>query len=184
MIQPKLKKINYGRAIQCISKYCKYTKNTSDDSEKSKWVIRIKIDKIQLLEKNITMDDIHYAIKNSYGDEVSCIYSDYNSDNLIFRLRLDSILSKKGKNKIDTLDQSDEIYLLKNFQDQLLNNLVIRGVKKLSKVILRKLQNMMTLENGNFVKKDNWVLDTVGTNLMDILALDYIDTKRTISIIL
>ena len=168
-------------AFQNIVNECIEEEVSSDDSEKSKWVIRIKIDKIQLLEKNITMDDIHYAIKNSYGDEVSCIYSDYNSDNLIFRLRLDSILSKKGKNKIDTLDQSDEIYLLKNFQDQLLNNLVIRGVKKLSKVILRKLQNIMTLDNGNFVKKDKWVLDTVGTNLMDILALDYIDTKRTIS---
>ena len=96
-------------------------------------------------------------------------------------MRLESVLSKKGKNKLDTLDQSDEIYLLKNFQDQLLNNLVIRGVKKLSKVILRKLQNVMTIENGNYVKKDNWVLDTVGSNLMDILALDYIDTKRTIS---
>tara|TARA_B100000963_G_scaffold361863_1_gene400382 strand:+ start:1808 stop:6334 length:4527 start_codon:yes stop_codon:yes gene_type:complete len=168
-------------AFQNIVNECIEEEVSNDDSEKSKWVIRIKIDKIQLLEKNITMDDIHYAIKNSYGDEVSCIYSDYNSDNLIFRLRLESILSKKGKNKTDTLDQSDEIYLLKNFQDQLLNNLVIRGVKKLSKVILRKLQNIMTLDNGNFVKKDKWVLDTVGTNLMDILALDYIDTKRTIS---
>ena len=43
-----------------------------------------------MFDKNITMDDINYAIKNSY-DEVSCIYSDYNSDNLIFRIRLNII---------------------------------------------------------------------------------------------
>jgi DNA-directed RNA polymerase II subunit RPB1 len=30
-------------------------------------------------------------------------------------------------------------------------------------------------------KKDIWVLDTVGTNLLEILALDYIDKKRTFS---
>ena len=29
----------------------------------------------------------------------------------------------------------------------------------------------MTLDKGKFVKKDKWVLDTDGTNLMDILAL-------------
>jgi hypothetical protein len=28
----------------------------------------------------------------------------------------------------ESLDQTDEIYLLKNFQDTLLNNIVLRGV--------------------------------------------------------
>ena len=60
------------------------------------------------------MDDIHYTLKNCYGDEVSCIYNDYNSDNLIFRIRL-TVIKKKGKNKIDTLDESDEIHILKKF---------------------------------------------------------------------
>ena len=34
---------------------------------------------------------------------------------------------------------------------------------------------------GTFKKQDIWVLDTVGTNMMDVLALGYIDAKRTIS---
>jgi DNA-directed RNA polymerase II subunit RPB1 len=152
---------------------------TSD--KKSKWIVRLELDKETMLEKNITMDDINYAIRNSYDDEVSCVYSDYNSDKLIFRLRLDSITSKKKGVKANTLDQSDEIYYLKNFQDNLLDNLVLRGVKNISKVILRKLQNVMTLEEGNYNKKDMWVLDTVGTNLLDVLALDYIDSVKTIS---
>jgi len=29
-----------------------------------------------------------------------------------------------------TLDQQDEIYMLKNFQEQLLDHMVLRGVKK------------------------------------------------------
>ena len=90
-------------------------------------------------------------------------------------------MSKKKSAKVNTLDQSDEIYYLKNFQDNLLDNLVLRGVKNISKVILRKLQNVMTLEEGNYNKKDMWVLDTVGTNLLDVLALDYIDSVNTIS---
>ena len=41
----------------------------------------------KLLDKNITMDDIHFALKNSsYGDKIHCVYSDYNSDKLVFRI--------------------------------------------------------------------------------------------------
>ena len=34
---------------------------------------------------------------------------------------------------------------------------------------------------GKYVNEETWVLDTVGTNLQDVLALDYIDVKRTTS---
>ena len=35
--------------------------------------------------------------------------------------------------------------------------------------------------NGVYKKQDIWVLDTVGTNLLDILSIDYIDSNRTFS---
>jgi DNA-directed RNA polymerase II subunit RPB1 len=71
--------------------------------------------------------------------------------------------------------------MLKNFQDQMLTNIVIRGIKNIDKVNIRTIRNNYTEENGQYVKKDIWVLDTVGTNLMDVLSLDYIDNKRTFS---
>jgi DNA-directed RNA polymerase II subunit RPB1 len=151
---------------------------------KSKWLIRMEIDAETLLEKNITMDDIHFAITNAYGNETSCIYSDYNDNKLVFRLRLNSeILNKKRKKggPPDTLDQSDDIYLLRNFQDTLLNNVVLRGVTKIRNVTARKLQNCVIKEEGKYVRKDTWVLDTTGTNLMSVMALDYIDANRTYS---
>jgi len=36
-------------------------------------------------------------------------------------------------------------------------------------------------EDGKYVKNDIWVLDTTGTNLLDVLALDYIDASRLYS---
>jgi len=94
--------------------------NGDDDNDpsKSKWIIRIEMDTETLLDKNITMDDIHFAITNSHGDEISCVYSDYNSDNLVFRIRLNEkiLKGKKPLNGIaDTLDQSDDIYMLRLF---------------------------------------------------------------------
>ena len=149
---------------------------------KSKWLIRIEIDAETLLEKNITMDDIHYAINQS-NDDINCIFSDMNSKNLVFRIRLNSSVFLKGKKKgfAETLDQSDHIYLLKNFQDNLLNNIVLRGVNGITNVNPRMLKNIVVKEDSKYVSKDTWILDTTGTNLLDLFALDFIDYTRTYS---
>ena len=161
---------------------------TSDATEaemqaKSKWLIRMEIDAEALLEKNITMDDIHFAITTSHSSETSCVFSDYNDNNLVFRIRLNNTILNKNKKKgvPETLDQSDEIYILRNFQDTLLNSVVLRGVTKIRNVSARKLQGNVIKDEGKYVRKDIWVLDTTGSNLMSVLALDYIDATRTYS---
>lgn len=153
-----------------------------DDEDKSKWIIRFEVDDVTMLDKNLNMDDIYYSLKNTFQDEIDCIYSDMNSDNLVFRIRLNKILS--AKKKLDApipLDQSDEIYLLKNFQEKMLSGVVLRGVPKIDKVILRKEPGKMVLEGDVYKAKDLWVLDTVGTNLSYLLGLDYIDNTKTYS---
>ena len=155
-------------------------------TEKSKWIIRMEMDPEIMLEKNITMDDINFTLNNTYKEEISCVYSDYNSDKLVFRIRMNNILknsSGKGpkKAKINPLDQSDQIYILKNFQDQLLNGIVLRGIKNINKVILRKIKDNLVEKGGSYKKEDIWILDTIGTNLLDVLGLDYIDSTRTMS---
>ena len=149
--------------------------------EKSKWVLRFTFDKINMLEKNITMDDVNFSIRNSYKDDVSCVYSDYNSDSLVFRIRMNNVIQNKKSIKQNPLDQSDEIYLLTGFQNQLLDNIILRGVKKIDRVLLRKDPQNVVYQDGKYVSKDMWVLDTVGTNLMGVLALDYVDKNETIS---
>ena len=152
--------------------------------QKSKWIIRLEFDAETLLEKNITMDDIHFAITNSHGNDISCVYSDYNSNNLVFRIRLNSSIfnkTKKQKGIPDTLDQSDEIYMLRNFQETLLNNIVLRGIHGIKNVQPRKLQNYVVKDEGKYSQKDIWILDTTGTNLLDVLAFDFIDSLRTYS---
>ena len=157
-----------------------------EDSEKTKWIIRMEMDPEIMLEKNITMDDVNFTLNNTYKEEITCVYSDYNADKLVFRIRMNNILKNSSgkaskKIKINPLDQSDQIYILKNFQDQLLNGIVLRGVKNINKVILRKIKDNLIEKGGSYQKEDIWVLDTIGTNLLDVLGLDFIDSNRTIS---
>lgn len=160
--------------------------SAEEEGEKSKWIIRIIMDPEVMLEKNITMDDVNFTLNNVYKEEISCVYSDYNADKLVFRIRMKNIIDNaksrsQKKAKLNPLDQSDQIYILKNFQDTLLNNIVLRGVKNINKVILRKIKDNLVEKAGAYIKKDIWVLDTIGTNMLDVLGLDYIDPSRTYS---
>lgn len=152
--------------------------NEEEDDTKSKWIIRFELDREAMLDKNINMDDVHFAIQHSHKDEISCIYSDFNADKLVLRVRLDkSLINSKKK----SLDQSDEIYKLKNLQLNLLDNIILRGIKKIPKVLLRKSVNQLKMVDGNYEKEDIWVLDTVGTNFHDILTLKNIMADKTYS---
>ncbi len=173
------------KAFENMMKEClEQELDDSDIPAKQKWIIRLEMDETTMLEKNITMDDINFTLSSCYGDEISCVFSDYNSDKLVFRIRMNSVL-KPSKNTtkgtMSPLDQSDQIYVLKNFQDQLLNNTVLRGVNNLNKVTMRKIMDNIYEQGDVYKKQDIWVLDTVGTNLLDVLALDYIDTARSFS---
>jgi DNA-directed RNA polymerase II subunit RPB1 len=156
--------------------------DVDNPDSRSKWILRMEMNAEEMLDRNITMDDVHYAIQNGYRDQVHCVFSDYNDENLVFRIRLDEMLSakkKKSTTNVNPLDQSDEIYLLKGFQDNLLDNLILRGIRSLSKVMPRKITDSLIHVDGRYEKQETWVLDTVGSNLIDLLALDYIDVNRT-----
>lgn len=164
----------------------------TETDEFSKWVIRFELNKEEMLDKNITMNDVHFALQSGYKDVIQCIFSDYNSDKLIFRVRIHDSISKKLDNKKKTedsiignfqtpLDQSDHIYMLNNLQENLLDNIILRGVKNIGKVIMRKIQDNVIKIEGKYETKESWVLDTVGTNLLEILSMDDIDYTQTIT---
>ena len=169
----------YAKYEEMISKIKGMATPLDDEyEEKSKWIIRFELDKTAMLDKNINMDDVHFAIEQSFKNEVSCAFSDFNSDKLVMRVRLDkSLINTKQK----SLDQSDEIYKLKNLQSTMLNNIILRGVKNIPKIIIRKSVNRLVLKDGNYNKEDHWVLDTVGTNLPDILTIPDIESSKTCS---
>jgi len=178
--------IQQYRAFESMVASCAEVNLANDENEKSKWVIRMEMDPEIMLEKNITMDDVNFTINNCYENQINCVYSDYNADKLVFRIRMNEVIknnsgkSAGAKTKLP-LDQSDQIYILKNFQDQLLQNVVLRGIKGINKVILRKIKDNVVEKNGLYKREDIWVLDTIGTNLLEILGIDYIDNTRTFS---
>ena len=149
----------------------------------SKWIMRLELNELALVNANATVDDIYHILNDKFGDSIECVYADHNADKLIFRIRT-GILSNK---KADTgdgakpLDQADEIYLLKKFQDDMLDKTVLRGVGNISKTTPRKIVGALEYDenDGKFIPKERWVIDTVGTNLMELLSMNETDVNRT-----
>jgi DNA-directed RNA polymerase II subunit RPB1 len=160
----------------CISKKA--------SKEKSKWLIRLQMDRNAMLDRKIPMEEVAAAIKAVYKEDVDCVYSDYNDDNLVFRIRVRATLAKFKSMKAGCphpLDQTDEIYALRNLQDAMLRNTILRGVRGISNAALRKIPTAMSLVNGEYQQQEQWVIDTTGTNLLGVLALPYVDAQNTTS---
>ena len=60
---------------------------------------------------------------------------------------------KKQQNKSNPLDQSDEIYYLQNFQEQLMDNIILRGIKNIDKVLVRNEPRVLVHREGKYELK-------------------------------
>ena len=186
---PNITSTNIKEDVEILEEYLEFEKMMKDvgieqefkDSDVfSRWIIRLELSKEEMLDRQISMDDVYFAIKNSGNGpkvQIKCVYSDFNKDNLIFRIRGVNLSNNKKK----TLDKNDEIHLLKNIQHNLLKNIILSGVKNIPKIIIRKVTSSLHAENGQYKPRDIWVLDTIGTNLKDMLAQDNIDSSKTVT---
>ena len=147
-----------------------------------RWIIRIKFNSFAMISNNITLEEVFYTVQEGYKDYADCIYSDYNDDNLVFRMRM-NMLALKGrkKSKAATLDATNDIYILKLFQETLLETTIIRGVRGIASITPRKIKDSIELSAGEVGMKEIWVLDVEGTNLVEMLSRNDIDAMRTIS---
>ena len=144
----------------------------------SPWLLRFKFNKDKMFHLGINMQDIYYTITKYYDEGIECYFSDDNADELIFRIRIVND-DEKTETKIDV---SDMITELKALEKNILENIIIKGVKGVNKVIL--LENKEPKYNkdiGKFEKNEEWFMETNGNNLLDILIQKNINPKKTIS---
>ena len=134
----------------------------------SGWLLRFEMDRDKMFKKNISMDDVAYVLRSRFGDALHLIYSDYNSDKLIMRMRLPQLM-KSGL---------DDLTSLKKFQNRILNGIVFRGVPGIKGVTFREDKDMLELVDGAYKQVTQYVLDTDGSNYIQVMNHPYVDSKR------
>jgi DNA-directed RNA polymerase beta' subunit len=152
--------------------------NMGDDAQSSKWVLRLELNREEMFNRNITMQEVVFII-NSECTDSSIIYSDYNSDKLIMRIRLPN-KSGQAADK-DTASTMDDLTNLKKFQNKLLNSIVIRGVPGIKDVTFRNDKQSVEIVDGKYQQVEQFVLDTNGSNFIKVMNHPMVDGTRVYS---
>lgn len=142
----------------------------SEAQNTTKWVLRLELNKETMFNKNISMADVVFAIK-SRGFSTDIIYSDYNSDKLVMRIRV----KPDAKTTASALD---EFTNLKKFQNSLLNTTVIRGVPGIKAVTFRNDKSKVALTEGKYEPVTQYILDTDGSNYVRVMNHPAVDANR------
>ena len=180
---------NYSSSLDNDSKILKIYKEFEDltfipkDTCKSPWVLRFELDKMKMMDKNIKMCDIYYAIISKFNidkQDISCVFSDDNSSKLIMRIQ--SIVEKEVENVSDDCEE-DMISVLRTIEKTILNDIILTGIKDIDGVFMYPDHNNIEFDKttNDFIKKTKWIINTDGSNLEDIMVHPAVDAYKTIS---
>ena len=161
--------------LEIYNKFKPLYESINKNFSKSPWVLRMKFNKEKMVSFGLRMIDIYTKLNKTYNKYIDCVYSDDNAEECIFRIRLTEYACKDIENK-------DEIAAIKAMEHNIVYQVLLKGYKGINKVSLNKKKyELYNEDKGNFDKIVEWVLDTDGTNLMEILSNPNIDATRTIS---
>jgi len=161
--------------LEIYNKFKPLYESVNKNFSKSCWVLRLKFNKEKMISYGLRMIDIYTKLNKVYNKYIDCIYSDDNAEECIFRIRLTEYACKDIENK-------DEIAAIKAMEHNIVYQVLLKGYKGINKVSLNKNKyELYNEDKGVFDRVVEWVLDTDGTNLMEILSNPNIDATRTIS---
>ena len=186
---PDIKNSVVAKDREFVKDFYDFAEKTEDDIRRmSPWVLRVELDKDVVFVKKIQMNEIVKEVNSEYGTDLNVEVSDDNAEELVVRIRIvnDVPVNAGGENgepmnEDVEVGQEDDVFL-KRLEKSLLSSLKLRGVDHVKKVFMRGgAKRTIWDDDTGFGTRDEWVLETDGTNLMAVLGVDYVDASRTIS---
>lgn len=146
----------------------------------SPWVLKLKINELFFLNKNITMFDLYTFLLNQYNNKLHIIYTDENSTELCLYIRY--IYDDINRILDDNLITNNDIKYLQQLENEILSKL-LNGIDNIDKVTMREVNELKIKNDGSINNtKKQIILDTTGTNLYDILSMyNYLNLNKTFS---
>jgi DNA-directed RNA polymerase II subunit RPB1 len=143
-----------------------------EDKKWSNWLLRLELNREEMFNRNITIEEVVSVIENQFTGEINVVYSDYNSDKLVMRIRLPELKDA------DTQSQLDDFTNMKKFQNKLLNSIVIRGLPGIKAVTFRNDKQYVEYSEGKYNQVEQYVLDTDGSNFIKVMNHPVVDGTR------
>lgn len=151
----------------------------------SPWVLRIVIDDKFIQPRieqddSFTLNDIGEKITEHFHNTVHVMCSDNNSTTgFIIRVRI--LLDETSALESEGQDSGADFEMLAQMQAKILNDLHLFGVKGITKVYLSEKKVTKWNEEKGFVTSKEWLLETDGTHLAEIMTFPQVDHTSTVS---
>ena len=151
-----------------------------DESVWSKWILRLELNREKMFDKNVTMEDILFVLRRLFDTNIRMVYSDFNSQKLVMRIRLTLKSMDDGKSDPSSLDA---LSAYKKFQNKLLNSVIIRGFPGIKAVTFRKGDERFVYDDKEkkYVAREEYILDTDGSNFLEAMNHPAVDGTRLYS---
>jgi len=137
----------------------------------SPWIMRLELDEDEMVIRNVNdMTLIQSKIENNKVLKVfDCIHTDINSNKLVLRITFG-------------LDIAKNALSLRFIEDKLLDT-ILTGVDGIGRIFPREIKDELVYDEkvGGYVPKVQWILDSEGTNLLDLFMKDSVDATKTFS---
>jgi len=152
----------------------------------SPWVLRFELDRKKM--NDLRMSQIASKIKQEFSKEMLCIFPDDNYPKLVLRIRIrrdEKELEKEKAIRNGEFDEDEQdgeedrsVDFLRRLESNMLNEMALRGIPDIKKVFLRQQNRKVYTVEGQKEEKE-WVLDTEGVNLLQVLATPEVDNIRS-----
>lgn len=158
--------------------------DSEDLDHQSKWILRIVFDRKKLLDKDLTVEKVGMKLMEEYGADMSIIMSDDNAEVPVIRCRMKNI--DQAKSQDDEVDTEEDV-MLKRLENHMLDEVTLKGVKGISRAFINSRDRVKEMPDGELLMKrkeegcSEWILDTSGTALKEVLTVEGVDTTRTYS---
>jgi DNA-directed RNA polymerase II subunit RPB1 len=167
------------RSVKIVYDPTSYVSLPEEDSLPEKhWKLYMIINPEEMHERGITMEDLHIAIARGLGGKINAVRID-TTDTNAGELRI--TLSLHTDTEVSDDGTGDAVRLLRDLETMVAEKIVVRGIRGIKHAVIRKTGDMMVRDNHEYKKESEYVVDTVGTNLLEILGQPGVDTTRTSS---
>ncbi|KAJ2911565.1 hypothetical protein MD484_g8848, partial [Candolleomyces efflorescens] len=145
----------------------------------SPWLLRLVLDRSKVLDRKLTMQYVAGRISECFKNDLFVIWSEDNSEKLVIRCRV----LGGGDNDKDEDGGVEEDTFLRQLENTMLNTVTLRGIKGINRVFLTAVDRVVVDPEGALrsLKDDEWILETDGTNLKQVMCVEGVDASRAYS---
>lgn len=139
----------------------------------SPWLLRLELDRAAMNDKDLTMGQVGEKIKETFKNDLFVIWSEDNAEKLIIRCRV-----VRDPKTLDAEAEAEEDHMLKRIENTMLESITLRGVEDITRVVMMKYDRKVPSPTGEYHKVPEWVLETDGVNLAEVMTVPGVDSSR------